>query len=60
MDKMPKLPKMVFCKILEREIPFTRCTPIKELRHCESCEGYPLKVSARMLRKLRKKEKGGK
>ena len=35
---------MVFCNILEREIPLARCKPIRGLRKCESCEGYVLKA----------------
>ncbi len=47
------MPKMVFCKILEREIALTRCHPEKQ-EVCLSCKGYKLKAS-----KARKKPKGG-
>ena len=50
--------RIVFCKILEREITLTRCKPVAGFRVCESCEGYELKVSERMLKKLSKKPKG--
>jgi hypothetical protein len=50
---MGKMPKMIFCKILEREITLARCHPEKH-EGCLSCKGRELKAS-----KARKKPKGG-
>lgn len=46
--------KMVFCKILDHEIPLARCRPVKGFKHCKACEGSALKQNAR--RKHRSKE----
>jgi len=54
------MPKMVFCNILKFEITLTRCKPVRGLKQCESCEGYVLKPTKGMLRKLEKKARGHK
>ena len=41
------MPKMVFCKILDHEIPLARCKPVKGYQHCESCEGSALRLTAK-------------
>ena len=54
LENSSKMPKMVFCNILEREITLARCHPEKKFEGCLSCKGYKLKAS-----KARKKPKGG-
>jgi len=54
LDKEKKKIKSIFCKILEYEIPLSRCKPVREYKKCKSCEGYTLK------QKSKKKGKGKK
>ena len=39
--------KFVYCKILNYEIPLSRCKPVREYKKCKSCEGYILKQKAK-------------
>ena len=45
--KEKKRVKLVYCKILEYEIPLSRCKPVREYKKCKSCEGYILKQRAK-------------
>lgn len=39
--------KTIECKILNYEIPFSRCKPVREYKKCKSCEGYLLKPKSK-------------
>ena len=54
LDKEKRKVKAIFCKILEYEIPLSRCKPVREYKKCKSCEGYTLK------QKIKKKAKSKK
>jgi hypothetical protein len=46
--------KTIECKILNYEIPFSRCKPVREYKKCKSCEGYLLKPKSKKKAKDRK------
>jgi hypothetical protein len=48
--------KTIFCKILDYEIPLSRCKPVREYKKCKSCEGYILKQKSKNKAKDKKKE----
>jgi len=48
--------KTIFCKILDYEIPLSRCKPVREYKKCKSCEGYILKQKSKKKVKDKKKE----
>jgi len=48
--------KTIFCKILDYEIPLSRCKPVREYKKCKSCEGYILKQKSKKKAKDKKKE----
>jgi hypothetical protein len=57
--KKPKRPvRIVFCNILEYEIPLSRCKPVREYKKCKVCEGYLLKQKPKKKSKERRNENG--
>ncbi len=46
--------KVIFCNILEYEIPLSRCKPVREYKKCKACEGYVLKQKSKKKSKERK------
>ena len=52
--------QMVFCKILQQEIPLARCKPVKGFGHCELCEGSALKLNAKRKHKSKEFERKAK
>lgn len=48
--------RTIFCKILEYEIPFSRCKPVREYKKCKSCEGYVLKQRTKKKTRGRRSE----